>query len=129
MSGYIRSCFKQYVGFRGRARRTEYWSFVFFNVAIQISIGILSGLALAFKSPNGAMIIGSLGYVYMLGVALPGLAVSVRRMHDLGKGGGWILINLIPIIGWIWFLVLACTAGETGENRFGKDPIAEEAGE
>ncbi len=126
MPGYVRSCFKQYVGFSGRARRSEYWSFVFFNLAIQISIGVLSGLALAFKSPKGAMLIGSLGYVYLLGVALPSLAVSVRRMHDLGKGGGWILINLIPLIGWIWFFVLLCTAGETGENRFGKDPKEEE---
>lgn len=122
MFQYVQSCFKQYVGFTGRARRAEYWYFVLFNLLVYILLLTFAGLAAAFGSRVGAGLILGLYYIYALGVTLPGLAVAVRRMHDIGKGGGWIFISLVPLIGFIWFLVLACTAGETGENRFGKDP-------
>lgn len=55
----------------------------------------------------------------ILGLLVPTLAVSVRRLHDIGKGGGWIFINLIPVIGSIWFLILMIKKGESITNRFG----------
>ena len=57
--------------------------------------------------------------IVILGLLVPTLAVSVRRLHDIGKGGGWIFINLIPLIGSIWFLVLLIKEGEKVANRFG----------
>lgn len=60
--------------------------------------------------------------IYQLFIILPSLAVSVRRMHDIGKGGGWILINLVPAIGSIWFFVLTLIGGQYGPNRFGPQP-------
>jgi uncharacterized membrane protein YhaH (DUF805 family) len=68
--------------------------------------------------------IGFLSLIWSLAVLLPGIAVAVRRMHDLDKSGWWVLIGLIPIIGWIIFIIWACTKGTDGSNRFGPDPLA-----
>jgi uncharacterized membrane protein YhaH (DUF805 family) len=59
-----------------------------------------------------------LNVIVMLALIIPSLAVSVRRMHDIGKAGGWILVNLIPLIGLIWFILLAIKDSEPGANRF-----------
>lgn len=113
MNWYIK-VIKQYIDFKGRARRKEYWMFVLFNAIFSIvAILIDRQIGLNFN------VIDTL---YSLFVLLPGLAVSVRRLHDIGKGGGWIFISLIPIIGWIWLIVLTATEGEHAENRFGADP-------
>lgn len=70
---------------------------------------------------------GNIGYgplysVIALGTIIPGLAVLVRRLHDVGKSGWFFFIILIPIIGSIWLLVLLCTEGESGTNQYGSDP-------
>ena len=59
-----------------------------------------------------------LNVIVMLALIIPSLAVSVRRMHDIGKAGGWILVNLIPLIGLIWFILLAIKYSEPCANRF-----------
>jgi uncharacterized membrane protein YhaH (DUF805 family) len=66
------------------------------------------------------MIFMILNVIVMLVLLIPSLAVSVRRMHDIGKAGGWIFINLIPLIGAIWFIILAIKDSEPGANRFDK---------
>lgn len=72
----------------------------------------------------GLIIGGWFLYVIQLIVGLllyiPNLAVGVRRLHDTGKGGGWIFISLVPLIGWIWFIILMAQRGEAGSNRFGE---------
>jgi len=103
---------KNYVGFNGRARRTEYWMFFLFNLIIGIVLEII-GLALKNQI---------LYYIYGLAVLLPNLAVGVRRLHDTGKSGWWLLIGLIPIVGWIVLLVFFVTAGQPGNNQYGPDP-------
>ncbi len=60
--------------------------------------------------------------IYSLAVLLPSLAVSVRRLHDIGKGGGWIFINLVPVIGSIWYIILTVLPSQRGYNRFGAQP-------
>ena len=65
-----------------------------------------------------------LSSVYSLALFIPSLAVTVRRLHDLDKSGFWILIGLIPVVGWIWILVLLVSRGTAGENNFGADPLA-----
>ena len=94
---------KNYVGFDGRARRKEFWFFVLFNAIILTVLTVI---------PKIGMI---LYYIYSLGVLLPSIAVGIRRMHDLGKSGWFILIPIYNII-------LACTAGEKGPNQYGEDP-------
>jgi uncharacterized membrane protein YhaH (DUF805 family) len=111
MNWYLK-VLKQYVDFNGRARRTEFWMFVLFNIIFAL---VATGLDYATG------LIGVISGLYSLAVLLPGLAVSVRRLHDVGKGGGWIFISLVPLIGGIWLLVLMFTDGE-GDNRFGANP-------
>jgi uncharacterized membrane protein YhaH (DUF805 family) len=62
--------------------------------------------------------------IYALAMIIPGIAVSIRRLHDLGKSGWWLFIALIPIIGGIWLLVLFCTDGTPGVNDYGPSPKA-----
>jgi uncharacterized membrane protein YhaH (DUF805 family) len=98
---------KKYAVFSGRARRKEFWMFVLINFII--------GVVLSFISDY-------LSYAYSLAVFIPGLAVSVRRLHDIGKSGWWIFINLVPLIGWIWYILLAVADGQAGENQYGPNP-------
>ena len=108
---------KNYVVFSGRARRKEYWMFILINAIIAL---IIMGIGQQ---------IGTYGFIlsliYSLAILLPSLAVSVRRLHDIGKSGWMILITLIPIIGGIWFLILTIKEGEKGANQYGEDPKAE----
>ena len=103
---------KQYADFNGRARRSEYWYFFLFNILISFAIGFISGLiGLPF-----------LGALYSLAVLIPGIAVAVRRMHDIGKSGWILLAGLIPIIGSIYILILFVTDGDAGDNKYGPNP-------
>lgn len=122
---------KKYADFSGRARRKEYWMFVLFNLIFIIAAGVLDNiLGTTFKMDAGygatAMPYGWLYMLYALFVLIPGLAVSVRRLHDVGKSGWMILVALIPLIGAIWLLVLYVTAGDQGDNKYGPDPKAGE---
>jgi len=104
---------KKYAVFSGRARRKEFWMFALFYVIFAIVAGILD------KVLTGKSILGT---IYTLAMIVPSLAVTVRRLHDIGKSGLFILINLIPCIGWIWAIVLACTDSQPGENQYGPNP-------
>lgn len=125
MDWYIR-VLNKYAVFSGRARRKEYWMFVLFNFIfalvaslIDLGIGLLTFAAFGF---------GLLYILYTLAVFVPGLAVSVRRLHDVGKSGWYYLIILIPIAGSIWLLVLLCTDSQPGDNKYGSNPKEEEGG-
>lgn len=113
---------KKYAQFSGRSRRKEYWMFVLFNILFVIVAIVLDTLLGTNVAP---LPYGMIYFLYVLGTLLPGLSAVVRRLHDLGKGGGWFFIGFVPIIGSIWLLVLLCTEGESGENRFGPDPKSE----
>ena len=96
---------KQYADFNGRARRSEYWYFALFNVLISFAIEFISAL----------IGLPSLGSLYSLAVLIPGIAVAVRRMHDVGKSGWFVLIP-------IYNLILAVTDGDAGDNKYGPNP-------
>ena len=102
---YYLKVLRNYATFSGRARRSEYWYFVLFNAIISFVFGFVCGL----------MQVPELANLYTLAVFIPSIAVGVRRMHDVGKSG-WFL--LIPIYN----LILAVTDGENGENQYGPDP-------
>ena len=110
---------KQYADFSGRARRTEYWMFTLFNFIFIILAAILDNiLGLTF----GELPYGAFYLFYALAVFIPGLAVAVRRLHDIEKSGWMLLIALIPIVGAIWLLVLTVTDSNPGENQYGQNP-------
>ena len=110
-----------YAVFSGRARRKEYWMFYLFNLIFFIIALILDNIA-GTTIEDGFY--GLFYFLYAIAVLLPSLAVSVRRLHDLGKSGWFIFITLIPFIGGIWFLVLMCSDGNSGENEYGPNPKA-----
>ncbi len=124
MFEYVAKCFRNYVGFSGRARRSEFWFFFLFEALINLTFSFFYITFLALDSPYGMILISSLQTLFSLGIFLPGLAVTVRRLHDINKGWGWIFINAIIIVGNIWFLVLMCKAGTAGPNGYGEDPKA-----
>jgi uncharacterized membrane protein YhaH (DUF805 family) len=104
---------KNYVGFQGRARRKEYWMFMLFNIIVTIVLAIIESVAGLDSVLSG---------IYSLAVLLPSLAVTARRLHDIGRSGWWNLINLIPIIGVIVLLVFTCQDSQEGENQYGPNP-------
>jgi uncharacterized membrane protein YhaH (DUF805 family) len=107
---------RQYAVFDGRARRKEYWMFVLFNIVIAAALAIV-GRVVGLD--------GALRGLYVLGVLIPSLAVSVRRMHDTGRSGWWLLVVLVPLVGWLIVLYFMAQAGETGGNSHGPDPKAD----
>ena len=109
----------QYFDFSSRARRTEYWMFLLFNTIFAFCAIFLDNL---FGIANPLTGYGVFYLLYSLAVFVPGLAVTVRRLHDIDKSGWMLLILLIPLIGIIWFLVLLFTSGTKGVNSYGEDP-------
>ena len=104
----------KYAEFNGRARRSEYWYFVLFNALISFAVGLVAGL------------IGLqwLTYIYSLALLVPSIAIGVRRLHDIGKSGWWLLISFVPLIGAIWLIILMVKEGDHGNNAYGPDPKA-----
>ena len=104
---------KKYAVFSGRARRKEYWMFALFNIIIAFVLGFIEGLA------GGP---GVIGIIYGLAVLIPGIAVSVRRLHDTNRSGWWLLIGLIPLIGVIVLLVFMVQDSQPDKNQYGPNP-------
>jgi uncharacterized membrane protein YhaH (DUF805 family) len=112
---------RKYAVFSGRARRREYWFFALFNFIISLVLVALDFLFGTIDPQAGA---GLLSGLYALAVLIPSLAVSVRRLHDTGRSGWWLLIALVPLIGAIVLLVFFVTDSEAGANQYGPNPKA-----
>ncbi|MGN6542733.1 MAG: DUF805 domain-containing protein [Ginsengibacter sp.] len=124
---YYLNVLKNYATFSGRARRSEYWYFVLFNVIFTVAAMMLDkafGTNFSFETAAGPVDLpyGYVYVVYALFILLPSLAVFVRRLHDVGKSGWFVLISLIPIVGSIWILILMCTDSISGKNQYGLNP-------
>ena len=118
MNWYLK-VLKQYADFSGRARRKEYWMFALFNMIFAIVAMILDNvLGIAMEGIGYGPLYG----LYVLAMFIPGLAVGVRRLHDVGKSGWMFLIVLIPFVGGIWLLVLLCTDSQLENNKWGQNP-------
>lgn len=102
---YKKVVFENYANFEGRARRSEYWWFTLMNIIISFVVGFIGGL----------IMFPLIGTFYSLAVLVPSIAVAIRRMHDIGKSGWYILIP-------IYNIVLLATEGNYGENEYGSDP-------
>ncbi|MBT2481415.1 DUF805 domain-containing protein [Streptomyces sp. ISL-94] len=112
---YYTDVLKKYADFSGRARRQEYWMFFLCNLAVAIVVAIIDAVI------GANMIIYGL---YVLAIIVPCIALTVRRLHDLGKSGWWCFIVFIPLVGGIWLIVLAATEGQPGPNQYGPSPKA-----
>lgn len=107
MEWYIR-VLKQYFVFNGRAHRGEFWMFLLIHVIIVVVLGLVSEI---------------LTSIYTIAVFLPALGVSVRRLHDTGKSGWWLLLHLVPVVGTVILLVLLALGGDKESNRYGPAPL------
>jgi uncharacterized membrane protein YhaH (DUF805 family) len=106
---------RQYADFNGRARRKEYWMFVLFNFIFVVIANLLDYMFGTLYVFSG---------IYALAMLIPGLAVSVRRLHDVGKSGWMLLVVFIPVIGGIWLFVLTLLDSQPGNNQYGDNPKA-----
>ncbi|GMQ91928.1 MAG: hypothetical protein BMS9Abin11_1243 [Gammaproteobacteria bacterium] len=103
---------KKYAVFDGRAQRTEYWMFFLFNIIISIILTVIEnaiGLPLVLSG------------LYFLAILLPSIGVAIRRLHDTGRSGWWLLIALIPFVG-IVLLIFMVLDSQSGDNEYGPNP-------
>lgn len=112
---------KKFSKFSGLSRMSEYWVFTFMNFIFTVFAILLDNLIGTTLPP---LPFGVISIVYSLVVILPGNAVFVRRMHETGKSGWYILLSFIPIIGAVWLWALCITEGTKGVNEYGTDPKA-----
>lgn len=129
---------KRYAEFTGRSRRKEFWTYflmiwiaLFVLMYLDSALG-LGGSATTYANDKGVgfnMTGGVLTLLFALGVLVPNLAVSVRRLHDVGKSGWMLLVGLIPLFGWLYLLFLYVQPGITGPNAYGPDPKGGDQGQ
>lgn len=136
-----KTCLQNYVNFKGRARRREYWMFLLVNFIVymlfSITIYLLSkelgtmtedllGDGMDMMAAYIYLGVSAVLLLYSLAMVMPGFAVLFRRLHDIGKSGVWILIVLVPIAGFIILLVFLLTDSQAGENKYGPNPKEEQ---
>ena len=130
MDWYLKVMQDNYANFNGRARRKEYWMFYLFYILILIAAMMADNiLGLSFSVGSGRSEIETgYGWLYIITVlahAVPSFACAVRRLHDTGKSGWFLLLSFIPIIGTIILLVFLCIDGDSGDNAHGPSPKAD----
>ncbi len=119
MIAQYKEAFLRYADFGGRTSRSGYWWFVLANLLVICAFDLV-----VFGSALGGMkvlafIVDLVLALYTLGSLIPSLAIAVRRLHDTDRSGWWLLIEFIPLVGWIILLVFLCQASTAGTNRFG----------
>ncbi len=112
---------KQYAVFSGRARRKEYWMYTLFNFIVSFVLGLAAGILGAVTESDLSII----SLLYGLAVMLPSIGVSIRRLHDIGRSGWWLLLAFIPILGWIVLLIFHVKDSAWGANEYGANPKGE----
>ena len=112
MEWYLKVVRDNYANFNGRASRQEYWMFYLFNTIFFIGLMVIEAV----------LGIAVLSMIYGLAVFIPGLGAGIRRLHDVGKSGWFLLILLIPLVGAIWLIVLVASKSNPGENQYGTEP-------
>lgn len=110
----VKTVLNKYCCFTGRASRSEYWWWVLATFILSMIIGVL----FSFSSNAQSIVM----CVVNLALLLPSLGLCVRRLHDIGKSGWWILIGLIPLVGAILLIVWYCQDSNRGPNQYGPEP-------
>ena len=133
----VKTCFKKYFDFKGRASRSEYWYFILFTF-----LGYGAGFLLGLIAPVLLWLLG----IFVLAILIPAITVAARRLHDINKSGwyqvlplppgiietifamnrnevGEIIFLIIGLVAYIYLIILLCTAGDSKKNRFGKNPL------
>jgi uncharacterized membrane protein YhaH (DUF805 family) len=114
----VRTCFQKYATIAGRARRSEYWWFVLFIFAGNIVLGLVDQIVF-----GSAQVLSG---IFGLATLVPSVCVAGRRLHDTGRSAWWLLLIVIPLIGFLVLLWWFVQKGTDGSNEFGPDPLAGE---
>ncbi len=109
----VKAVYTNYVGFQGRARRSEYWWFFLFYLIVYIVLYAVDLTVFGYPMLSG---------LFALASFLPSLAVGVRRLHDTGRSGWWLLIGLIPLVGFIVLIIFYVGDSQPGVNKYGPNP-------
>ncbi|WP_295352768.1 DUF805 domain-containing protein [uncultured Succinivibrio sp.] len=122
---------RKYSDFSGRACRSEYWWYILFVNLLYIGLSIVGGVLTVFTGMIGAYLMIAIFIIALVGLLVPSIAVTVRRMHDLNVSGWWLILflvlSLIPLINnllVIGYIICFCLKGTSGPNKFGEDPLA-----
>ncbi|WP_200908207.1 DUF805 domain-containing protein [Pseudoalteromonas sp. R3] len=118
MDSYL-SVLKNYTEFKGRARRKEYWLFMLCNLIVMIVLGLVDMMLGMYSEEAG---VGLVSGLYALAVIIPSIAVGVRRLHDIGRSGWWMLLTFVPLVGPLVLLVFNVMDSKPGENEYGPNP-------
>ena len=110
---WVEQVLRNYAQFNGRSRRKEYWYFMLFYYCVVFAFSLLSVLTFGWI----------LLQLFLMAMLIPSLAVTVRRLHDVGKSGAWILVGLVPIFGWVVMVIWLCQDSQPGSNRYGANPV------
>lgn len=118
MNWYLDVLKNKYAKFDGRARREEFWMFVLFNILIAIALAVVD-FVISLVIRHRVSVFGTL---YSLAMIIPGIAVSIRRLHDTNRSGWFLLLKFVCCIGWIILLIFYIQEGTPGENQYGPNP-------
>lgn len=119
MESYVKM-WTNYFNFRDRTSRKDYWMTVVINFIIGMIFGFISGLLIKFPILGKLNIGDILSYIYTLAALIPSIAQSVRRLHDVNKSGWYLLMALIPLVGWILVLIQECSPSVDLNNNYGE---------
>lgn len=111
----VKTVFNRYIQFSGRARRSEYWYWMLFIIAVSVVLSVVDGIVFGFETTDLAVV----GPLFSLATFLPSLGVAFRRMHDTGRSAWWLLIALIPLAGTIILIYWFAKPGDQDDNQFG----------
>ncbi|MDJ1006542.1 MAG: DUF805 domain-containing protein [Paracoccaceae bacterium] len=117
--GAVQSAFANFFTLSGRASRSEYWYFFLFCFVGSFLLGLVDGIVFG-TSMNG---LAPISTIFSLLVVIPGIALGFRRLHDIDKSGWWLLLNFVPVIGWLVLIYFLVKKGTEGANSYGLDPL------
>ena len=119
----VKTCFRKYFNFKGRAGRSEFWYFTLFNLLVAGAFYLFYYLLqLGLSNSPITIVVIALSWIHWYGILIPGLSVAVRRLHDTGRSGWLYLLILIPLVGAIVLIVFFTQDSQAGINKYGPDP-------
>lgn len=124
MNAYL-TPWKKYIDFSGRASRKEFWTFYLINAAVVILVSAIYSPGLVHHPMGMGVYSASASnflFAFFVVAVVPTLAVIVRRLHDTGRRGWWVLLGFVPVIGGLILLILLLFESEAGDNRYGPMP-------
>lgn len=119
---FFLKAFKNILTIKGRASRPEYWFFILFAVITIGLINLITPLVVYLAGSKVAIILGGLWGVYIILLIVVHFTLLIRRLHDTGRSGAWILINFIPLVGSLVLIVFALEKSQPLENKYGRNP-------